>query len=1123
MSLLNRSKIRVLVVLPVLLALLFASLILYANVLIHKPSVQKALVERLSRLTDFQIQVGQIELSLWGGIGFQAEAFEAASREGRERVAAETLLVALDPMELIRGRVAPVSLSLVRPTIEIRLPEDMAAAGVDEISGLYLPWFPGLKSLSLDRGTLLIQGRPHRIEGLNLEMRSKGSDSPILTVVSSGLLSYLDYRIPFRTHGTLAPPADLYGAGPVSIHAAVESVPLTWVPWPDKLSFEGGTATLEVSLEGSLNEPLAAKGRAVFSDVRFLLSDDEQTKHYQPPEVFVQFSGQVEGSGISLPEISLITEGLSLGLALDVALPVEDSSWIRLQLESEPMSFHVVERYFPAPLLPPWMEDDLFPILQSGTVRLEHLIISGTREEIESMNEPEFAGALSLSVDCRDFLVDGPSIPVPLEHVDGRVTYQEGDLLITGLKGSLDDSSIREGRLEVRQLLEERSVWDILVDGDFHISTLMRLRDIRFIPPDAFDNLNRLGPMTGTLENRLWFRYETGWPFPRLREGLVVIRDSELTQPELLLPIKLDRLEIRLAEEREHRFHVEGAWGTSEFKAGGALGIDVETFPFQSAQVSARLDMNQALPVLFRGYKLPLAFDAPVSTSFLLMREKNMWRCRGRVELEGVTLRNKHVSMNPPGPDDHIEFDLLLEPGEHLELEKVLCRFRNSAIEISGGYDLESNDLLTMEFTAPSLDLEDLGLRIHDYGRPTQGIIEGSVKIVTSRMDALSTMVLGSIQGSDISGRLHNLLSPVRDASFSIDFSGRTFSVSSCRMRVGKSELEIHGELEGWRSVTGEMSVHAEFLNPEDFLWRGERELRTGSLIPENIDIRLQIHGRNAHWNKLRFGPLRAEIHLTEGEIRLDRSRIRLEYGVLETNGHIRSSPSPEVFFSNHVVLNRQPVDELLRSFDMQGPFLRGTVNMEAFLTLKGKDVKDLLPSLSGNADVQILNGAFQRAGVLSKALESISLELLLKGKPGDLPAGSFYFESIECAAVIDRGVVSTENFAMSSPIYNAVAAGRADLNEKTVSFTLGIQPLETLDTVVSRIPIIGYALAGESGSFLTYYFEVAGPMDDPSTRHVPFRNLGGGVAGALKRLFLTPFRLYNNLSGGSDPVAEEP
>jgi hypothetical protein len=146
-----------------------------------------------------------------------------------------------------------------------------------------------------------------------------------------------------------------------------------------------------------------------------------------------------------------------------------------------------------------------------------------------------------------------------------------------------------------------------------------------------------------------------------------------------------------------------------------------------------------------------------------------------------------------------------------------------------------------------------------------------------------------------------------------------------------------------------------------------------------------------------------------------------------------------------------------------------------------------------------------------------LSLKRIFKSKPVEVPEGAFYFDEIGGYAVIDNGVLSTENSVMKSPVYNAVAAGRVDLAGQTFDFTMGVRPLESLDTIVSKIPIIGYAVTGKDKSFLTYYFEVKGPMSDPDVRHVPFKHLGSGVAGALKRLFLSPVRFYGNISGDTE------
>jgi hypothetical protein len=101
----------------------------------------------------------------------------------------------------------------------------------------------------------------------------------------------------------------------------------------------------------------------------------------------------------------------------------------------------------------------------------------------------------------------------------------------------------------------------------------------------------------------------------------------------------------------------------------------------------------------------------------------------------------------------------------------------------------------------------------------------------------------------------------------------------------------------------------------------------------------------------------------------------------------------------------------------------------------------------------------------------------------------------------------------MKSPAFNAVATGKMDMVGSTIDFSLGAQPLETIDTIVSSIPILGYILTGEEKSILTYYFNVEGPLTDPKVTYVPFKNLGTGVADTFKRLFLTPVRIFKDIA----------
>ena len=150
------------------------------------------------------------------------------------------------------------------------------------------------------------------------------------------------------------------------------------------------------------------------------------------------------------------------------------------------------------------------------------------------------------------------------------------------------------------------------------------------------------------------------------------------------------------------------------------------------------------------------------------------------------------------------------------------------------------------------------------------------------------------------------------------------------------------------------------------------------------------------------------------------------------------------------------------------------------------------------------------------KVLEFLSLQKIFKKRPPDISKDGFYFESVQWHAAVSRGQVKTDNFIMKSPAFNAVASGKVDMVGGTIDFDLGAQPLETIDTIVSNIPILGYILTGEDKSILTYYFKVDGPLMDPKVTYVPFKNLGTGVADTFKRLFLTPVRIFKDIAASA-------
>jgi hypothetical protein len=100
----------------------------------------------------------------------------------------------------------------------------------------------------------------------------------------------------------------------------------------------------------------------------------------------------------------------------------------------------------------------------------------------------------------------------------------------------------------------------------------------------------------------------------------------------------------------------------------------------------------------------------------------------------------------------------------------------------------------------------------------------------------------------------------------------------------------------------------------------------------------------------------------------------------------------------------------------------------------------------------------------------------------------------------------------MRSPVINAAGKARLDLPNNQMRADLGVQPLVTLDSLVSKIPIVGYILTGKDKTLLVYYFKVEGPFSSPEVTYIPLKKWGNSIVGYVTRIFLTPPRLFEKL-----------
>jgi hypothetical protein len=426
------------------------------------------------------------------------------------------------------------------------------------------------------------------------------------------------------------------------------------------------------------------------------------------------------------------------------------------------------------------------------------------------------------------------------------------------------------------------------------------------------------------------------------------------------------------------------------------------------------------------------------------------------------------------------------------------------------------------------LFLEDLGILYRRNVIPAKGQIVCNAEVEISAGNSLMTSVSGDLKAKGISFSADQLIKKITDCNMDLKFTGQEIRINAVDMRLGDSELDIKGNLRGWEGFQGDLTFTGNNLKAEDFTFStpvstdDEKEFGFDRFL-DQTNIAFRLTANRGSWRNLRFNRLALNGSYRFRDLYIENSKISAEHGVMRLKGHMKKGEKPEILINSHVMLDRQPVGDLLRAFGVKGEYFEGRLSAEGLFFTKGRHKTDLIPALSGFAGFVVEKGEIRESGAMVKILDFLSLQNIFIKRPPDLSKEGLYFENISGNLFMDEGIIVTNDLFMQSPVFNAAAQGKIDLLAKRVDYDIGTQPLGTMDTIFSNIPILGYILTGKEKSLLVYYFNVKGPLRDPEVKYVPGKNWATGTLQFLKRIFFTPRRLLIGLTKNFDlPEVED-
>jgi len=406
----------------------------------------------------------------------------------------------------------------------------------------------------------------------------------------------------------------------------------------------------------------------------------------------------------------------------------------------------------------------------------------------------------------------------------------------------------------------------------------------------------------------------------------------------------------------------------------------------------------------------------------------------------------------------------------------------------------------------------------------------------------------GSATLKDLSLSFPALPQPFTGINGKMGFSSKGLSFSDVELKADSSELSFSGRWDNLRYPVISGNIEGEFVDFLDFFKPPNLEKKEPS-IKYTLD-KISVSVKKGRYKDLLFDNLESTVNYHEGVlnfpflkiengncrnfdfVNLNTFRqnspgsIKYQNGValipflkLEARGgswigkEIRLPiwPGTNEEFSIKSEIKAIAIEELLEAFPPEKQNLTGTLTLNADISGEGKDFPERIKTLEGTVRLSVEDGILKRGAILSKVFSLLNVyRIFSKDYYTKLLTQGLYYNTIQGEFQVENGIAKTEGVLLDSPSIKMDLVGAVNLKNRTLDMEIAVQPLETVDKIVEKIPILGTVLMGDEGAIIITYYKVTGTFEEPEVDQVVFQSLGRKAKGIFMRILKLPATILN-------------
>ena len=485
------------------------------------------------------------------------------------------------------------------------------------------------------------------------------------------------------------------------------------------------------------------------------------------------------------------------------------------------------------------------------------------------------------------------------------------------------------------------------------------------------------------------------------------------------------------------------------------LGFDLQTNPFQ---------MNASLPILSMWHKYKMLGKVQVSLKGGGNPEAfSTMNYNGTVALNGFSFQPGEKLKTISGINGNIAIR-----DNNLETTRVTARYGSSLITINGRIKNLNDPVASINLSSPQFFLRDVDLALN---RPDASI---------RRLNAAGTLQDGLYTVTSISGLFNT-------SNFNVSGVYATGATPKASLTITSTKLDL-----------------------DDLLLLASPKKTAETPDSSGTDIKLRLNVESGSYGKLHFSKLTAQAQQESGTIYIQNLTTGIFNGKLAAKGRIAPGGGAGNRYDLTLGLVKADADKLFAALDISSE-VTGNLSLHGNLTARGENLTEIKKSALGNIQLQMSKGTLRQFSALSKVFSILNFSQLLKFQLPDMVADGMPYNTIKGSFSVKDGILASQDLLINSDAINISVIGTADIVKEQLNVTLGVQPLQTVDKIVNRIPIVGWILTGKDRDIVTAYFEAKGTWSDPQVNAIPVKSLGKGVLNIFRRVFELPVRLFTD------------